>query len=142
MSTDHDHSLPHVHEPDGEIAMILPAEFFGVAQAIDGILNIGGCEVPADWYADGQIGIYIRRSSRDLATIEIHLARHDGLADEENDEKHHQAMNHPGGPKAYWYAALVGHEHDDDCGHDPMTPAEYDELWENEIRWDYEDGED
>jgi len=132
----------HVHEPDGSVIQILPAELFGVAQAENDMLNIGGCLVPLPWYADGRIGVYVRRSSGDLSIIEVHLARHDGLADEENEERHHQAMMHVGGPKAYWYEYLVGHEHDDDCGHDPMTPEEYNELWESEIRWDYEDGDD
>ena len=54
------------------------------------------------WWEDHHVSVYIRRSSDDLTVLEIHMARHDGLAQEELDEQNRQAAIYPGGPEAYW----------------------------------------
>lgn len=127
---DCEHGPDHLHEPDGGVVTILPAEFIGVAQAVEDMLDIGGLPVRVPWYADGEIAVFVRRSSRDLSIIEIHMARHDGLMQEEMDEQHRQADAHPGGPKEYWRGEMVGTSHD--CGKTAMTNEEFEQWWEED----------
>ncbi|WEH30131.1 hypothetical protein [Streptomyces sp. AM 3-1-1] len=68
-----------------EIPFILPAEFVGLAKIEDGHLNIGGLKVPWDGGLCDTVPVYVRRLSRDGSVAEIHLARHDGYAQEELD---------------------------------------------------------
>lgn len=84
---------------------ILSAEYVGEAVPTNGRLSVGGVEVP--WTA-GAVGVYVRRASNDLSVIEIHLARHDGLAQEELDEQNAEADRYPLGPKEYWRNVMVG----------------------------------
>ncbi len=84
--------------PDQEPTYILPAELVGYAgHGKDGILRIGSGEHIVEppltksdrpgWWATNTVGVYVRRSSEDLSILEIHIARHDGLAQEELDEE-------------------------------------------------------
>lgn len=87
-----------------EPTLILPAEYLGEAECVDGHINVGGVLVPFR----GATGVYVRRVSSDLSVAEIHLARHDGLAQEELDEQNRQAAAYPLGPKEYWRGEMVG----------------------------------
>lgn len=101
---------------------ILPAEHVGFAKTEDGILNIGGLEINVgQWARRGEIGVYVRRDSEDLSIMEIHLARHDGLAQEELDRQNEEAERYPLGPKAYWHGERVGKE--------GWTEEEFEEFW-------------
>ena len=104
---------------------ILAAEHFGTAEAKDGKLNIGDLEVP---YRDQRADIYIRRSSKDLSVMEIHIACHDGLSQEELDRQNDEAEYHPLGPKDYWRTRMVGKYVN---GHDGslMTDEDFEEFW-------------
>lgn len=94
--------------------LILSAEHFGVAEVVNGKLDIGGVKVPFGGHPDHAecprraAHVYVRRSSEDLSVMEIHIARHDGLAQEELDRQNTEADAHPLGPKEYWRTAMVG----------------------------------
>lgn len=110
-------------EPD---FYILPAEFVGMAEIDkDGYLDIGGVKILAPW---GTVGVYVLRSSDDLSVIEIHMARHDGLAQEELDRENAEAERYPLGPKAYWREKMVG-KYRYGTDHHLMTDAEFEEDW-------------
>jgi hypothetical protein len=75
-------------------AHILPAEFIGKAShSPAGVLRIGEGEHVVElklskgsrpgWWNDSAVSVYVRRLSSDLSIMEIHIARHDGLAAEE-----------------------------------------------------------
>ena len=86
---------------------ILPAEFVGMAKETDGVLNIGGLEVrTGGWWKDGNIAVYVRRSSDNLQAIEIVMAKHDGYSQEELDAQNEEAENYPLGAEAYWEGEL------------------------------------
>ena len=81
------------------MTFILPAEWIGDASVDDrGYLLIGTPEdhVEIDlnradgsttgWWDDGKVEVYVRRSSKDLTVMEVHLCRHDMLAQEALDE--------------------------------------------------------
>lgn len=104
---------------------ILPAEHFGTAYGKDGQLNIGGLAVP---YRDTAVDVYIRRSSKDLSVVEIHIARHDGLAQEELDRQNEEAEHHPLGAKEYWRSEMVGKYTYGPDSH-PMTNEEFEADW-------------
>lgn len=104
---------------------ILPAEWLGNAEIVDGYVDVGGVKVHAPW---SMASVYVRRSSSDLSILEIHLARHDGLAQEEFDEQIRQADEYPLGPKEYWRSEMVGKYM---IGTDQhlMTDQEFEEDW-------------
>lgn len=105
---------------------ILPAEWFGTAEAPDGILNIGGVRIPiGDRHAD----IYVRRDSKELSIIEVHWTRHDGLAQEQLDHQNDEAANDPRGPKEYWREQMVGHYR---YGDHLMTDEDFEEDWNDD----------
>lgn len=96
---------------DQEMNYILPAEFVGkAAHDDDGVLRFGEGDHVVElhltkgsfpgWWADGTVGVYVRRFSRDLSIAEIHIACHDGLGQEELDEENRHA-----GPDA-WFRHL------------------------------------
>lgn len=85
---------------------ILPAEFAGIAQVVDGTLNIGGVQIGG--LGCDEILVYIRRRSDTLAPIEILAATHDGYAQEELDAQNDEADRYPLGPKEYWRSEAVG----------------------------------
>ena len=89
---------------ESEPTYILPAEFVGWAENVDGNINVGGLLIPYH----GAEAVYVRRRSSDLSVIEIILASHDGLAQEELDEQNRQADIYPLGPKEYWRGVMVG----------------------------------
>lgn len=112
-----------------EPLMILPAEHFGTARSEDGILDIGGVKVPYSEDCTGSVSVYVRRLSSDLSIMEIQLARHDGLAQEQLDAQNDEAENDPRGPKEYWRAKMVGHFTYGADGH-LMTDAEFEADWD------------
>ena len=85
------------------MSYILPAEHVGVAKATpDGTLDIGGVQLQFPGDMNGDVHVYVRRLSRDLSIAEIHIARHDGLAQEQLDQQNREALEDPRGPDAYW----------------------------------------
>lgn len=74
---------------------ILPAEHFGIAKAIDGHLDIGGLRIPYWERPNGDVHVYVRRTSKDLSIMEIHIAHHDGLAQEELDQLNDEIDDEP-----------------------------------------------
>jgi hypothetical protein len=116
-----------------ETTTILPAECVGAAEIVDGVLDVGG--VPIQLNRPGlvagtrhQLGIYVRRSSKDLSVMEVHIAFHDGFAQEALDQENFEAERHPGGPREYWRAKSVGK---DLYGPDQhlMTEADFEREW-------------
>lgn len=111
-----------------EPVLILPAEHVGNATAVDGVLDIGGVKIDlGNWI--GPIAVYVRRSSKDLSVIEIALARHDGLAQEQLDEQNAEAERYPGGPKEYWRGEMVG-KYAYGIDNHVMTEAEFEADWD------------
>lgn len=106
---------------------IFPAEHFGIARTVAGMLNVGGVQVPLD---QSRIDVFVRRDSEDLTVVEIHLVTHDGLMQEELDHQNEMAEIYPLGAKEYWRAASVGKCF---CGPDdhPMTDEEFEREWED-----------
>lgn len=113
-----------------DMTYILSAEFVDNAEVIDGWLDVGGVKLPVGrWGHSGQgVGVYVRRSSDDLSIMEIHMTRHDGLAQEELDQENLEAERYPLGAREYWRAKMVGKY---TCGIDghPMTNEEFEEEW-------------
>lgn len=108
---------------------ILPAEFIGNARIVDGRLDIGGVKIQlGDWGPSG-VSIYVRRSSADLTVMEICMARHDGLAQEELDQENLEAERYSLGPKEYWREKIVGKY---TCGPDGhlVTNDEFEKDWD------------
>ena len=106
---------------------ILGAEFVGMAKVWDGVINVGGVEIPwlpaAGFVArDDDWPIYVRRYSSDLRIAEIHIADHDGYAQDELNRQNEEAENHPLGPRAYWHSMYVG-----DQG---WSEEEFADFWE------------
>jgi hypothetical protein len=130
-------------EPD---FYILPAEFVGLARYTeDGILRLGTpdengngvLEIPfAVSEKIGDIPVYVRRGSIDLRVIEVLIARHDGLAEEELEYQNKQAEIYPLGPKEYWRGEMVGKATYGVDNH-LMTNEEFEEDWAQEVE-DYE----
>ena len=92
---------------EDDVYRIGGVEFFGVAEVEDGVLNIGGVEVPFTGYRD-HAAVYVRRMispgkpKHDGAVFEIAIARHSGLAQAELKRHTEEAQEHPLGPLAYW----------------------------------------
>lgn len=99
-----------------------------MADTSDGFLDVGGVRIP--WHRNGE-GVFVRRISNDLSAIEVHLARHDGLAQEELDEQNRQAEAYPLGPKEYWRGEMVGKYRTGADAH-LMTDEEFEEDWYGE----------
>ncbi len=113
--------------------LILSAEHVGEAVVIDGMLDIGGVVVPFSGHgtsADGprHASVYVRRSSADLTVMEIHIARHDGLAQEALDRQNAEAEEHPLGAKEYWRGEMVGKYTTGADGH-VMTDEDFEADW-------------
>ena len=126
---------PKMNEP----VYIMPAEFFGeAAHDAGGFLTIGEGEhvvrIPLSkgsmpgWWNTGTVSVYVRRYSEDLSVCEIHIARHDGLAQEELDEENRQAEVYPLGPKEYWRSKMVG-KYTYGSDQHLMTDEEFEEDW-------------
>ena len=104
---------------------ILPAEFLGWAELDENRdLDIGGLKI----HNPGFLDVYVRRSSADLSIIEIHMARHDGLSQEQLDEQNRQAEVYPLGAKEYWRGEMVG-KYTYGADQHPMTEEEFEEDW-------------
>lgn len=114
-----------------DMTYILPAEFVGNAEIKDGRLDVGGVKLQVGrWGHSGQgISVYVRRSSKDLTIMEIHMTRHDGLAQEELDQENLEAERYPLGPKEYWREKMVGKY---TMGSDGrfMTNEDFEEDWD------------
>lgn len=118
-------------EDEPKTFLILPAEYVGSArQNDDGTIDIGGLSVQLGrvWWNDNAIGVYVRRINTDLTVIEIHMARHDGLSQEELDHQNDEAMRYPLGPKEYWRSEMVGKYTYGPDGH-LMTDEEFEIDW-------------
>lgn len=113
---------------EATVNYIMPAEFVGSADIVDGVLNVGGVPVRIGREHCSDIGVYVRRYSRDLSVAEVHLAFHDGLAQEELDQENAEAERYPLGPKEYWRSKSVGK---DRYGPDQhlMTDEEFEADW-------------
>ncbi len=87
--------------------MLLPAELIGLATLTNGVLDIGGVEVRFNvgW---PNLAVYVRRDARDLSVVEVELAIHDGIAEEELDIFNAEAERYPLGPTEYWRTKMVG----------------------------------
>lgn len=115
-----------------EIIQILPAEHLGTADLTGSDLDIGGLRVPLGQWGDhvDHVHVYVRRSSGDMSVMEIHIARHDGLAQEEFDHQDEEAARYPLGPKEYWRGEMVGKWTYGEDGH-LMTDEEFEADWED-----------
>lgn len=113
---------------DREPVYILPAECVGRAEIVDGVIDIGGLKIPN---AHGLEIVYVRRSSADLSIMEIHMAHHDGLADEEMNAQNDEAERYPLGPKEYWRSEMVGKWTTGRDNH-PLTNEEFEADWEDD----------
>jgi hypothetical protein len=127
---------------------IMPAEYIGEAgHGPDGKLRIGEGEhvVELDlartgldpagyccWWNTHTVGVYVRRSSEDLSVMEIHMTRHDGLAQEELDAQNEEAAAYPLGAKEYWRSEMVGKYTYGADGH-LMTDEEFEMDWETDM---------
>lgn len=107
---------------------ILPAEYVGTAEPKDGFLDIGGVQIAWD---RGNVGVYVRRRSSDLSVIEIAIASHDGLAQEELDVENAEAERYPLGKKEYWRSKMVGKYLTGPDQH-PMTDDEFEAEWDED----------
>lgn len=116
-------------EPD---FYILGAEHVGEARLDDGVLRIGTPDENGNGVVEVRAhltSVYVRRASDDLSVIEVHLASHDGLAQEELDRQNAEAERYPLGPKEYWRAEMVGKYTFGSDGH-LMTDEEFESDWE------------
>ena len=104
---------------------ILDTEYLGEAEVVDGFLSIGNLQIPFDGYINSKVesgrsaGVYIRRRSNDLKVAEIHIAQHDGYAQEVLDTENEEADRYPLGPKEYWRTKFDSDE-------------DFDEFWGDE----------
>lgn len=112
-----------------EPVYILSAELVGSAEVVNGHINIGGLEVP--YRGPEPASVYVRRLSSDLSVAEIHIARHDGLAQEQLDRQNEEAEHHPLGPKEYWRAEMVGKYRFGADGH-VMTDEDFETEWQED----------
>jgi len=125
------------------VRVILPAEFIGhAAHGDDGILRIGTPRsdgsgvveirlIKGDlprWWNDKTVAVYVRRSAHDLSVVEIQMAQHSGLFDEELEYQNEQAENYPLGPKEYWRSEQVG-KYTYGIDNHLMTNEEFEAEW-------------
>lgn len=103
-----------------EMVYILSAEHFGTVQTEGGVLHIEGLEIPYLEWHDGKVHVYVRRSSKDLSIMEVHMTRHAGLAEEQLEQQNAEANADPRGPEAYWRDR--GYEIDD------CSPTDTDDM--------------
>lgn len=131
MSHDDDcgHACDHIHDGDGTVTQILPAEGVAMAELNGDVLNIGGVELNLPDWGGNDMLVYVRRSSKDLSIIEIVMARHDGLDQEEDDEKWRQAEAYPLGAKEYWRSEMVGNWHYMGA---PLTNEQFEIDWQGD----------
>lgn len=111
--------------------IILSAEYYGEAKIEDGILNVGGLEIimnapGEDYWRRGTCSVYVRRVSDTLSVMEVAIAHHDGLAQEELDQENFEAERYPLGPKEYWRSKMVG-KYTYGLDHHLMTDEEFEE---------------
>ena len=100
---------------------IMPAEFVGMAEEKDGVLNVGGLEVnTGGWWNTGDIAVYVRRNSQNLQVIEVVMAKHDGLSQEELDSQNDEAARYPLGAKEYWRSKHLA---------EGNTEEEFNDFW-------------
>jgi len=101
--------------------LILGAEWVGNAEVVDGVLDIGGVKVQWD---RKDASVYVRRRNSDLSVIEVHLAQHDGLNQEELDRQNEEAERYPLGAKEYWRG--------EQCGKNGWSEEEFELFWGDE----------
>ena len=122
---------------------ILPAEFVGnAAHGDDGILRIGTPSSDGSgvveirltkgdlprWWRTNTVAVYVRRFAHDLSVVEILMAQHSGLFDEELEYQNEQAKIYPLGPKEYWRSEQVG-KYTYGIDNHLMTNEEFEEDW-------------
>lgn len=112
---------------DNALPGVLPAEFAGMARLDNGVLDVGGVNVrlPVQW---SDVPVYVRRSAVDLSVIEVAIAMHDGLAEEQLEAQNDEAERYPLGPKEYWRSSSVGKTTYGSDQH-PMTEDDFEEFW-------------
>ena len=105
---------------------VLPAEFAGMAGLDGGVLDVGGVtlSLPVRW---SRVPVYVRRSTDDLAIIEVAIALDDSLAQEELDAENSEADRYPLGAKDYWRSKMVGKDRYGADEH-PMTEEDFAEF--------------
>lgn len=129
-----------------EIVTILPAEYIGeAAHDENGVLTIGtgdktvklmlGSPGRIGWWNTGTVSVYIRRFADNLSIAEIHMAKHDGYAQEELDHENEEAERYPLGPKEYWRAKMVG-KYTYGLDNHLMTNEEFEADWEDDFEDD------
>jgi len=133
-------------EGEGEVSWVLPAEYVGEAgHDTEGNLTIGTGDKTVTvnlstvgypgWWKTQTVGVYVRRYSDDLSICEIHMTRHDGLAQEALDEQNRQADEYPLGPKEYWRGETVGKYTtkggDADAPSRLMTDEDFEDEWDD-----------
>ena len=86
-----------------------------LATLTDGVLDIGGVEARFNvgW---PNLAVYLRRDARDFSVVEVELAIHDGLEEEELEMLNMDAERYPLRPKEYWRSKMVGR-------HTPSAPT-------------------
>lgn len=82
------------------------------------------------WWNTHTVAVYVRRLSDDLSVAEIHMTRHDGLAQEELDRENAEAERYPLGPKEYWRGKMVGKYRYGPDQH-LLTDEEFEADWED-----------
>jgi hypothetical protein len=107
------------------VTYVSPAESVGIAEIVDGVINVGGVEIeliPGQRIGGGQLPVFVRRR-QDQSVIDIAMSFADGLAMEELAEMDRQAELHPGGPKAYWRDKISK------ADGTPLSDEEFEEYW-------------
>jgi hypothetical protein len=107
------------------VTYVSPAESVGVAEIVDGVINVGGVEIelmPGQRIGGGQLPVFVRRR-QDQSVIDIAMSFADGLEMEELAEMDRQAELHPGGPKAYWRDKISK------ADGTPLSDKEFEDYW-------------
>jgi hypothetical protein len=117
---------------------IMPAECVGVAEVVDGVIDVGGCkiELGRPGYnprqegdcVRGGLSVYVRRLFHEGSVFDVALSFGDGLAEEELAEENRQAQTDPRGAKEYWREKSVGHDHYGPDQH-VMTNEDFEREW-------------
>jgi len=121
--------------------LILPAECIGVAEVVNGVIDIGGMKIELGRpgynprkegdHLRGGLSAYVRRLQSDIrdrngTVFDIALSFGDGLEMEESAWLEKQGEKHPGGPKGFWRDRVV--KGDDEL----LTDEEFDKYWHNQ----------
>jgi hypothetical protein len=103
-------------------------QHYGVAEVINGFVDIGGVKVPHG-YKEAHVYVqkYINHPDPSRIVANIGISESDELAQAELDQQNFDADHHPEGRKEYWRGQDVGKIAWPD-GH-LMTDAEFEAEW-------------